>query len=954
MAQIAEVKDESDILPVEIEVRTILLDDPAQCHVVVAGEVSLFSTRANARVARLSLGRIGEGALLFGAPPSFLGEETLLAVGSPDARFYRLPAESWRLADPAEAFAEGLAAWLTALAQGLGEKIEPKPHPDLTLSGTGRNVQASANMVLAASISTMWVDLGDVGGELFGIEPVSGLIPLPPGAWLTITDAGCLTVLDWTEGLKRADWPEALDSFNAAAGELLPLVRGFNETDEFNRIRARNAAEALDAHHIAGRLGALLGNDLESVQETGTDGLADVLRILGREIGIRIERPVKFRRAQMDLAPALDEYARASNFRLQSIELSGEWWRFESGPLLGRRRSGEPVALVWARGYVEIDRTGKRRRVDRAIAQDILAAVDVLFRPQPARLSFVNLQLASLAGSRLDIIGLLATILASSFIAQLLPMATSLVFGVLVPAAMKDALLQIGILIVLVGVAAFLVQLAGDIARQRMNVRADASLYRETWDRIVSQPLGNLRKYASADTTARAGSALSALSGLRQFAFAAAAMVGTLVSSLFVIAWNSAPLAGAAAALFLVHITIGVLAGWLQARAYASGDQLMGTADNHMLQIVSGITKLRTAAAEDRAIMRWADRFAAMRAKLVGARRVMNLYESWLAAFPILGSAVLFATIQGFTPAQEGVPPLSMASVIAVITAFGVMFVATGQFLRAVLSVWMLKPGWTFARPLLESQPEPTAGRTDPGVLSGEVEFSSVSFAYEGGTSVLEGVNFRVGAGEMIAVVGPSGSGKSTLVRLLLGLEEPNKGAIYIDGHDVRSLHAGAVRRQIGVVLQDDKLPPGTIYEIVRGVTETTYEEVWRALAAAAVAEEIAAMPLKLHTPLTDAGRALSGGQVQRIGLARAILADPPILLLDEATSALDSQTQARAMDSVMQMSATRVIIAHRISTIRHAHRIIMLDNGRIVETGTFDDLMKKNGQFARLVLAGA
>jgi len=953
MADVVEPHIENVPLPVEVEERTILLDDPAQCHVIVAGEVNLFTTRPDEPVARLSLGRLGEGGLLFGAPPSLLGDETLLAVGSPDVRLYRLPAESWRFAEPAEAFAEGLGAWLDTLVHGLGDRIEPKPHPDLMLSGAAL-VEARPNMVLGASAGTVWVDLGDVGAELFGIEPVSGLIPLPAGAWLTLSDAGQLIALDWIQGLQRADWPDALDRFNTAAGELLPLVRGFNEADEFNRIRARNAAEETDAHQIAGRLGALLGNELGSVQEAGTDGLADVLRVLGHEIGVRIERPVKFRRAQMDLAATLDEYARASNFRLQPIELASEWWRYESGPLLGRRLSGEPVALLWNRGYVAVDRSGKRQRLNRAGAEDIQPAADVLFRPQPARLNFVNLLLASLTGSRLDSLGLLATILAASLIAQLIPLATSLVFGVLVPAAMQDALLQVGILIVLVGVAGFLVQLAGDVARQRMNMRADASLYRETWDRIVSQPLGSLRKYASADMTARAGSALSTLAGVRQFAFSTAAMAGTFVSSLFVIGWNSPPLAAAAAALILLHIAIGLFAGWMQARAYASGDQLFGTADNHMLQIVSGITKLRTAAAEDRAVMRWADRFAAMRAKLVAARRVMNLYESWLAAFPILGSAVLFAAIQAFAPAEEGVPLLPMASVITVIVAFGVMFVAAGQFLRAVLAVWMLQPGWTYARPLIEGQPEPTAGKTDPGKLAGEVEFSSVGFAYEGGPAVLEDVNFRAAPGEMIAVVGPSGSGKSTLVRLLLGLEEPGKGAIYIDGHDVRSLHAGAVRRQIGVVLQDDKLPPGTIYDIVRGVTDADHEAVWKALASAAVAEEIAAMPLGLHTPLTDAGRALSGGQVQRIALARAFLANPPILLLDEATSALDSQTQARAMASVMRMSATRVVIAHRISTICSAHRIIMLDGGRIAETGTFEDLMKKDGAFARLVRAGA
>ncbi|MDF2096114.1 ATP-binding cassette domain-containing protein [Aquibaculum arenosum] len=953
MSEAVQQLDE-DVLPVLVEERALRLDDPAGCHVVFAGETHLFGVHGDEAAARLPLTRIGTNGLLFGTLPSTFGQETLLAAGSPDVRYYRLPDDAWRVPDPLESFRDGVATWLDALARGLSDQIDPKPHPDITLADETGVLQVAPGMVLACRRGVVWVDLAGVGAELFGMEPVEGLLPLPAGAWITIGSAGDVKTFSWNHGLQRDDWFDALDRFNAAAVEQLPLVRGLSEADEFNRVRARKSSEDVEGQETARRVGALLSNELESVQEAGGDGLGDILRHLGREIGVRIKRPIKSRRAQMDVAPALEEYARSSDLRLQPVELTGDWWRYEGGPLLGYRRSGEPVALLWRGGYVEVDRTGKRRAIDRSVAEELEASADLLFRPQPAKIGFLNLQLASLAGSGRDVVGLLATIVITSILAQLLPLATSLVFGVLVPAAMQADLVQVGIVIVLAGVAGFFIQVAGEVSRQRLTARAGAALYRETWDRIVGQPLGFLRRHASADIAARAGCGLAAFEGVRQFAFAAAAVIGAVVSSLLVITWKSPLLALVAAALIGFHVGVGLLAGWMQARAYASGDQLFGIADNHMMQIVTGITKLRMAAAEDRALLRWADSFSAMRARLVGARRVMNVYESWLAAFPLLATAVLFLTMQHANPGGEGLFALPLAAVVTVITAFGVMFAATGHFLRALLLVWMERPGWRYARPLMENPPTPTVGKTDPGKISGEIVFSSVGFAYEGGSPVLGHVSFRALPGEMIAIVGPSGSGKSTLIRLLLGLEEPSRGSVYIDGHDVRSLHESAMRRQIGVVLQDEKLPPGTIYQIVKGMSEAAPDDVWRALDRAAVADEVAAMPLGLHTPLTDAGRALSGGQVQRIALARALLTRPPVLLLDEPTSALDSQAQAKAMKSVLDMKATRIVVAHRISTIRHAHRILMLDKGRIVEAGSYDELMIADGGFAKLVRASA
>jgi ABC-type bacteriocin/lantibiotic exporter with double-glycine peptidase domain len=214
---------------------------------------------------------------------------------------------------------------------------------------------------------------------------------------------------------------------------------------------------------------------------------------------------------------------------------------------------------------------------------------------------------------------------------------------------------------------------------------------------------------------------------------------------------------------------------------------------------------------------------------------------------------------------------------------------------------------------------------------------------------VFSGLTLRIEAGEFVAIVGRSGAGKSTLVRLLLGLEEPVQGAIYMDGQDLRGLDLAVLRRQVATVLQAGRVPPGTIRDAVRGLTDASDEQVWQALVQAALAADVQAMPMQLETLLTDASRVLSGGQVQRLLLARALLQKPAILILDEATSALDNVTQAATMRAIRGVAATRIVIAHRLSTIRHADRIIVLDQGRIAEMGSFAQLMsRKTGLFYR------
>ena len=217
------------------------------------------------------------------------------------------------------------------------------------------------------------------------------------------------------------------------------------------------------------------------------------------------------------------------------------------------------------------------------------------------------------------------------------------------------------------------------------------------------------------------------------------------------------------------------------------------------------------------------------------------------------------------------------------------------------------------------------------------------------GPAVLQGISFDVSPGEHVAIVGGSGCGKTTLMRVLLGLESPESGTITVDGRDLASLDQSSVRRQVGCVLQSSSLLPGTIVENVDMGRGLTRDEVWKALDAAAVGDDVRAMAMGLDTPVVDGGGTVSGGQRQRILIARALAGGPRMLVFDEATSALDNVTQGAVVETLDRLRLTRIVVAHRLSTIRHADRIIVVDEGNVVEEGNYDTLMELDGMFADL-----
>jgi ATP-binding cassette subfamily C protein len=494
-------------------------------------------------------------------------------------------------------------------------------------------------------------------------------------------------------------------------------------------------------------------------------------------------------------------------------------------------------------------------------------------------------------------------------------------------------------------VAGLLFQVTQSIAFLRFEGKMDATLQAAVWDRLLSLPVGFFRHFTAGDLGNRAMS----ISAIRQTL--SGATFGSILAGIFslfsfaLLFYFDRQLAWLATILVLFAVLTTAAASYLQVRYQRQLVEIQGRISGMVLQLITGISKFRIAGAEERAFAYWATAFSEQKRTAYRARSVANSLAVFNAAYPTLALMGIFASLALSTEAD-----LSTGEFVAFNVAFTQFLTGALQVSSALITTLSVVPLYERARPIFQTLPESDISRASPGELSGEIEVSKVSFRYkEGAPLILRDVSLHIRAGEFIALVGPSGSGKSTLFRLLVGFEQPEAGAIYFDGQDLMTLDIQEVRRQMGVVLQNGRVLAGTILENIVGSSLMTIEEAWEAARMSGLDEDIKAMPMGLHTLVSEGGGTLSGGQRQRLLIARAVVTKPRIIFFDEATSALDNRTQAIVSQSLERLQATRIVIAHRLSTIINADRIFVMEAGRLIQSGTYDELLAQPGLFADL-----
>jgi ATP-binding cassette subfamily C protein len=662
-----------------------------------------------------------------------------------------------------------------------------------------------------------------------------------------------------------------------------------------------------------------------------------------RQIGFRAPR-----RTHSAVPYTVEGICGASRVRHRAVTLRDAWWRADHGPLLAFR-GGDPVALLPAgtARYLLLDPAdGTRVPVTGAVAATLDARAFVFYAPLPRRpLGAGDLLRAALRSSRRE----LRTVAAVGCLAGLLglaaPLATARLVGSALPRGDRGEVLALAAALVGSALAAGLFHLARAFAVLRVEAKLDQAVQGGVWDHLLSLPVSFFRRYSVGDLHARA-MGIEAIRGVLSGHVLSAVL--SFVFSLFsfgLLFYYSPSLAGVATLLVAALAGVTLAVARAQIREQRQLHHQRGRVSSLLFDLLGGILKLRVAGAEARARGEWARAYAAQRQAEMRSQRLANLQAVVNTTYAMLAPLVLFAALG----ALGG--DLTVGEFLAFNVAFGQFQAAVFGVLSVATQVFATVPVYERMKPILEAAPEVGDERPEVGELAGELELRGVSFRYAAdGPPVLDDVSIRVGAGEFVALVGPSGSGKSTCLRLLLGFEQPASGTVLVDGHELSRVDAHSVRRQVGVVLQDGQPLVGTIFANIIGSRNLGLEDAWWAARMMCLENEIRELPMGMYTFINDKGTNFSGGQRQRMLIARAIVSRPRVILLDEATSALDNRTQEVVVRNLEQLNATRLVIAHRLSTIVNADRIYVLDGGRVAESGTFDELMARDGAFARMV----
>ncbi|MGW0217104.1 ATP-binding cassette domain-containing protein [Micromonospora chokoriensis] len=680
---------------------------------------------------------------------------------------------------------------------------------------------------------------------------------------------------------------------------------------------------------------------------------ASVVRVVTEGMGSPVNEPADRSGAVLDDRAAVHAVSRASSLFLREVRLPERWWRRDLGPLVGWRVGADPeqavaVPLVFRRRrYHQVDPdTRAHSPISAAVAATFAVEATQVQAPLPPSARMRHLLRAGLVGAGRDVRGLLFAAACVALLGLGVPLATGEVLGQLARQGEVDGLFGFVALMLSAAVVAGLVGVVQNLRLLRLDGRLQSGAQLAIWDRLLRLPARFFTGRSSGEIAnsmlgiSFVGEALSAL--LPQLVSAAATVAVTLGMLLVV-----EPVLGLWGA-GIVTVTLLTFGGFAvlivhQQRSALPAEHRAAAMTN---QLLGGIVKIKVAAAEARAHARWSEVAATARAALQRVRQSQAGLVAFATVLPIAGQLVLFAVLMG--PLAGRIAP---ADFFILNVGFAMLLGALLVLASAGVEVIAAVPRLRSLNDILRADPEARPDKVDPGELRGEIALHRVTFAYQPDEPpVLVDIDLHVRPGEFVAIVGPSGCGKSTLLRLLLGFERQQQGAVLYDGQDLSELDVHAVRRQCGVVLQDGQLFAGSVRDNICGAGSFPLDQVWDAARMAGLADDLEALPMGMSTMVPFGGGTLSVGQRQRVLIARALAPRPRIIFLDEATSALDNRTQEVVTRSTATLAATRLVIAHRLSTVRAADTIVVLDEGRIVQRGSYDELMDQpEGLFHRL-----
>lgn len=960
---------------------------PQTAWFVQEGQVELFTValdeRGEPQGARTHFLTVRAGEIIFGMDFAAFGVGAgLLAVGKGGTKVVEVEVAQLKVLARQVRYREGLVqlveGWVQGLSSAFAQPLGAGAPPAVTLTASFQG-ELPNGATARCGREVVWLEVGR--GELLfvGWEPLSQARGADMLAKLSRLRSVFPLVADtWVVAANPGDEPSQLRCYPTA--EVLPLpalwsgLAHFHEVlcrcefinkrlrmvDELHRLRVKAEHAQAAGEQAQAEIAAVMAEAKEQAPQVAAgsrDPLLDAAKLVGKALGMEVrDHPEVDKRVAVDVR--LTAIAKASRFRTRLVALRDDWYRHDQGPILGWWEEGGGAVALLPRGassYEFVDpESGQQGVVTEQVAARLSGFGYVFYRPFPdGPLSAKDLIRFGLRGLQQDIRLVVWMGIGLGLLGAVTPYFTGRLFDTAIPQADRALLWQfvVGLLVAAIISTAFKVTQA--IGVLRLQGKMDYSIQAALWDRLLNLPSNALRQYTAGDLADRA----AGIDRIRQLVAGAGinSALGFLSSVfyVFLMAKYSLTLAAVGVGVCLAYVAFTTLGNYLRLKLERQELNLRGTITGMVLQFITGVPKVRVAGAENHAFLTWAKAYAMQRRLLFRIGQVKNAVQVASAGFPVVSSLVIFYVlmkVQEAALAKGQAPSITTGDFIAFNAAFSAFVSALQSLADASLDMLRIVPIYERLKPIVTQTPELDEARVYPGKLRGEIVVSHVSFRYsEDGPWILNDLSVHIKPGEFVAFVGASGCGKSTLMRILLGFEAPIRGAVYYDGQDLATLDLREVRQQIGVVLQNSTLLPTDVYRNIVGSSGLPVQAAWEAAALAGLAEDIQQLPMGMHTYISEGGGGFSGGQRQKVLIARALVRKPRIMILDEATSALDNRSQAIVMESIEKLQATRIVIAHRLSTIINADRICYLEGGKIVEEGNFQELMAKGGKFALL-----
>ncbi len=946
----------------DVRDRHFLVHDSRKVWIVNRGKIDLFlqivdeEQRAGAR---FHIMRAAEGQAILGMDASDRPYVNLVACPHPGTEFScRMIEDVFSPQQPENQSKslELLEKWITSLYLATAGEMPPRSSEVLH---SGDTISPAQQTAIVPGDHLVWAMHLKGESQFMGHDVVVGsgeACPLSKQGrgWLMTSNDSRVVGLDLPTVLQEDPRWRWLKKFHSTILTCLLVNRERQESRKRQEIAKQKQSDAALVHRTLLGLASPLNEQVAGRVATASvsnDPLLLACHKIGALTGIEF-KAAPGEQEDGDPTGVVEAIAKASGIRQRRVLLRSNWWKQDNGPLLGfLRKANRPVVLLPRRGGYDLydPVAGSSTRIRDASLLEPFAYS--FYRSFPLKkMTSRDLLLFALSSVKTDLLMVILMGIAGGISSMVVPVVTGIIFDSVIPGADRGQLLQLTVFLLVGALATALFSLVRSFAVIRMEGRIDSVAQPAMWDRVLRLPVPFFRNYSAGDLAVRS----LAVNQIRQVL--TNSTLSSILSGIFsvfsfaLLFYYSGKLALLASVLVGFGMAVSMGCAYAQLRFLREMTRKRGKISSMLLQFINGVSKFRVSGSEKRAFAAWSAVFTNQKFLYLNGRRAGNILTVFQSAFPILAIAVIFWVATGMV-GQSAEASLSTGAFLAFLVAFTQLLSSTMQLSSSVSSILNIVPLYERALPILHTLPEVGEMQTNPGALKGGIEATHLSFRYTPeGPQVLNDLSFSIQPGEFVAFTGPSGSGKSTLLRLLLGFETPEAGTISYDGQAIAGIDIQAVRQQIGVVLQSGRLTTGTILDNIIGSSQLTIDNAWEAARLAGLDRDIKAMPMGMHTVVSDGGGGFSGGQRQRLMIARAVVRKPRILFFDEATSALDNQTQAIVGQSLRELQATRVVIAHRLSTIMHADRIFVFDRGSIVQCGTYQELVQQPGLFRDLV----